>query len=194
VLGTYVAQQETLQSLLLASAVAAIGILLLLQAAFASWQLAWAVFLTVPLSLAGGILVALLTTGGVLSISVLAALALIFVITIRNSTALVSHCQKLLQEEGEFGMELVLRGARERVAPTMMTLLAMALIFIPFLVFGNVPGHELIFPMVPIVIGGLITSAVLTLLVIPALFLRFGNSPVRAGEMQSTPMSAMPAK
>ena len=194
VLGAYVAQQETLQSLLLASAVAAIGILLLLQAAFASWQLAWAVFLTVPLSLAGGILMAVLTTGGVLSISVLAALALIFVITIRNSTALVSHCQNLLQEEGEFGMELVLRGARERVAPTMMTILAIALIFIPFLVFGNVPGHELIFPMVAIVIGGLITSAVLTLLVIPALFLRLGTRTVRAGEMQSTPISAMPAK
>ena len=194
VLGAYVAQQETLQSLLLASAVAAIGILLLLQAAFASWQLAWAVFLTVPLSLAGGILMAVLTTGGVLSISVLAALALIFVITIRNSTALVSHCQNLLQEEGEFGMELVLRGARERVAPTMMTILAIALIFIPFLVFGNVPGHELIFPMALIVIGGLITSAVLTLLVIPALFLRLGTRTVRAGEMQSTPISAMPAK
>ncbi len=193
--GTYAAQQETVQRLLLAAAIAAIGILLLLQATFASWKLAWVVFLTVPLSLAGGILIALLTTGGVISVSVLAALALILVITIRNSTMLVSHCQNLMRQEGRsFSMELVLRGAHERVAPTVMTALAIALIFIPFLVFGNIPGHEIVFPMVFIVLGGLITSAVLTLLVIPVLFLRFENRTAGAGETQPSTMSAMPAK
>lgn len=91
-------------------------------------------------------------------------------------------------------MELVLRGAHERVAPTVMTALAIALIFIPFLVFGNIPGHEIVFPMVFIVLGGLITSAVLTLLVIPVLFLRFENRTAGAGETQPSTMSAVPAK
>ena len=90
---------------------------------------------------------------------------------------LVSHYRHLEQQEGmAFGMALVLRGAEERLVPILMTAAATALALVP-LAFGGVrPGQEIEHPMSLVILGGLVTSTVLNLLVVPGLYLRFGAS------------------
>jgi Cu/Ag efflux pump CusA len=98
-------------------------------------------------------------------------------IVARNSIMLISHYQHLEQEEGEpFGPGLVLRGARERVVPIMMTVFTTGLSLVPLVVAGNIPGHEIEYPMAIVILGGLITSTLLNLFVVPALYLRFGKA------------------
>jgi CzcA family heavy metal efflux pump len=159
--------------------IAAIVIFLLLQVAFGSWRLAAAVFLTLPMALVGGVLV-VLATGGDLSLGALVGFVLVLGIAIRNACLLVSHYQHLEQDEGEaVGPGLVMRGALERLSPTLTTALALALALVPVLVGGNVPGHEIVQPMAVVVLGGLATATLLNLFVAPALYLRFGPSASR---------------
>ena len=75
-----------------------------------------------------------------------------------------------------FGLDLVLRGARERLAPILMTTLAAGLALVPMVVFGEIPGNEIEHPMAVVILGGLFTSTLLNLFVVPALYLRFGRS------------------
>jgi Cu/Ag efflux pump CusA len=159
--------------------IAAILIYLLLQAAFGSWRLATATFLSLPMALAGGVL-AVLATGGVLSLGTLVGFVLLLTIALRNGVMLVSHCQRLARDEGEaFGPGLVLRGATERVTPILLTAVATALVLVPLLILGNVPGQEILQPMAVVVLGGLVTATLLNLFVAPALYLRFGSSAQR---------------
>jgi Cu/Ag efflux pump CusA len=89
---------------------------------------------------------------------------------------MISHFQHLEREEGEpFGLELVLRGAKERLAPIMMTALATGLAIVPLAYAGNIPGHEIEHPMAIVILGGLVTSTLLNLFIIPSLYLRFGR-------------------
>jgi Cu/Ag efflux pump CusA len=95
----------------------------------------------------------------------------------RNGIMLIEHYRHLYGEEGiPFGRELVLRGAEERLAPILMTALTTGLALVPLLVGGNLPGHEIEYPMAFVILGGLTTSTLLNLLVIPPLFLRFGEA------------------
>lgn len=195
VLGSYATQQETLTRALLAIAIVAIGIFLLLQATFGSWRLALIVSLLLCTSVAGGIVMALITGGGKVTLGTLAALFLVFIIAARNSSSLIAHYQRMLQQESvSFSMAIVLQGSREQIVPICMTAAALALVFAPFLVIGNVAGHELIYPMAPVIFGGLLTTLVLNAVVIPALFMRFGNLPVRAESASPSPIMAMPAQ
>ena len=73
------------------------------------------------------------------------------------------------------GLELVLRGARERIAPIMMTALTTGLALVPLVIAGNIPGHEIEHPMAIVILGGLVTSTLLNLFIVPALYLRFGK-------------------
>src|SRR5207247_217440 len=124
VLGAYQAGQADQRNLLLFGIAAAIGIFLLLQAAFGSWRLATLAFFTVPSALLGGVLAAF-ATGGVISMGSLVGFFTVFGVAARNGIMLINHCQHLEREEGEpFGLGLVLRGARERLAPILMTALA----------------------------------------------------------------------
>ena len=89
---------------------------------------------------------------------------------------LVSHYRHLETEEGEpFGLGLVLRGAEERLAPILMTALATGLASCPLAVTGNKPGHEIEYPMAVVILGGLVTSTVLNLFLLPPLYARFGR-------------------
>ena len=90
---------------------------------------------------------------------------------------LINHFQHLEQFEGEpFGAELVLRGARERLAPILMTALATGLALVPLVIAGrHLPGHEIEHPMAVVILGGLVTSTLLNLFVVPSLYLRFGR-------------------
>jgi Cu/Ag efflux pump CusA len=172
-------QQAAQRRTAIIAVIAAIVIFLLLQAAFGSWRLAATTFLTLPLALVGGVL-ALLATGGVLSLGALAGFVLLLGIAARNGVMLVMHLQHLEQDEGEtFGPGLVLRGARERLTPIVLTALAVAFALLPLLVGGNIPGQEVLQPMAVVVLGGLVTAILLNLFVAPALYLRFGANAER---------------
>ena len=173
VLGEY-QERQTAQSRLLTSAVVAgLLILLLLQTSFRSWRLAVLVFLTLPMALVGGVLAAWLA-GGILSLGSLVGFFTVFGIAARNGILLINHYQHLEQEEGmEFGLPLVIRGAKERLAPILMTTLATGLALVPLVVLGSRPGHEIEHPLAVVILGGLVTSTLLSLFVVPSIYLRF---------------------
>jgi len=180
VLGVSAERQAAQQRILIIAGVALLGIFLLLQAAFGSWRLALVAFLTLPTALAGGVLAAL-AGGGILSLGSLVGFFTVLGIAVRNGILLIKRYQHLEENEGEtFGPELVLRGARERLAPIVMTAFATALALVPFVIFGAIPGLELVYPMAVVILGGLVTSLVLNLFIIPALYLRFAASPAPA--------------
>ena len=175
VLGEY-AERQAAQSRLLGSAIiAAALILLLLQASFREWRLAFLTFLTLPMALVGGVL-AVWGTGGVISLGSLVGFFTVFGIAARNGILLINHCQHLEAEEGmSFGPALVLRGARERLSPILMTSLATGLALVPLVLLGDRPGHEIEYPLAVVILGGLVTSTLLNLFVVPSLYLRFGR-------------------
>jgi CzcA family heavy metal efflux pump len=174
-LGEY-KERQAAQSRLLASAViAGVLILLLLQASFRRWRLAVLTFLTLPMALVGGVLAAWLA-GGIISLGSLVGFFTVFGIAARNGILLINHCQHLEEQEGmPFGRDLVLRGARERLAPILMTSLATGLALVPLVVLGSRPGHEIEHPLAVVILGGLVTSTLLNLFIVPSLYLRFGR-------------------
>ncbi|HYF24853.1 MAG TPA: efflux RND transporter permease subunit, partial [Baekduia sp.] len=155
---------------------AAAAILLLLQAAFGSMRLALLAFLLLPMSLVGGLL-AVKMGDGILSLGSLVGFLTVFGIAARNGILMISHFQHLEKEEGvPFGMELVMRGAKERLAPILMTATATGLAIVPLAAAGSIPGHEIEHPMAIVILGGLVTSTLLNLFIIPSLYLKFGKS------------------
>src|ERR687890_515894 len=164
------------KSLLIYGGAVALAILFLLQASFGSLRLALLLFLTLPMSLVGGVL-AVWMGGGILSLGSLIGFLTVFGIAARNGILMISHFQHLESEEGvPFGPELVLRGAKERLAPILMTAGATGLALVPLAVAGSVAGHEIEHPMAIVILGGLVTSTLLNLFVLPSLYLRFGKS------------------
>jgi Cu/Ag efflux pump CusA len=154
---------------------AAIAILLLLHAAFGSLRLAVLTFLLLPTALVGGVL-AVSLGDGVLSLGSLVGFLTVFGIAARNGILMISHFQHLERYEGEpFGPGLVLRGAKERLAPILMTASATGLALVPLAVPGAIPGHEIEHPMAIVILGGLVTATLLNLFVLPSLYLRFGK-------------------
>ena len=175
-LGEYQERQAAQSRLLQSSIIAGVLILLLLQASFRRWRLAVLTFLTLPMALVGGVLAAWIG-GGIISLGALVGFFTVFGIAARNGILLVNHWQHLEHDEGmEFGPALVLRGARERLSPILMTSLATGLALVPLIVLGERPGHEIEHPLAVVVVGGLVTSTLLNLFVLPSLYLRFGRS------------------
>jgi Cu/Ag efflux pump CusA len=159
-------------------------IFFLLVTSFRSVRLAVLSFVTLPSALVGGILAAWLGDG-VLSLGSLVGFLAVLGIAARNGIMLISHYQHLETNEGEpFGRSLVIRGARERLSPILMTTLATALALVPLVVAGSVPGNEIEHPMAVVILGGLVTSTLLNLFVVPSLYLRFGRC--RAVERPAT--------
>jgi Cu/Ag efflux pump CusA len=184
-LGEYTERQDAQQRLFGIAIVAALAILLLLQTSFGSWRLAVLIFLTLPMALVGGVLGAWIG-GGVLSLGSLLGFFTVFGIAARNGILLINHCQHLERVEGEpFGSGLVLRGARERLAPILMTSLATGLAVVPLIVLGDRPGHEIEYPLAIVIVGGLVTSTLLNLFVVPSLYLRLGRRRRRATGLPS---------
>jgi Cu/Ag efflux pump CusA len=174
-IGEFAEQQAARQRLFIAGTIAIIAIFFLLYTTFESWRLAILTFTTLPWALVGGLLAAFISNG-VLSLGSLVGLLTILGIATRNGIMMISHFKHLEQEEGEtFGPELVMRGARERIAPIMMTALTTGLALVPLAISGNIPGQEIEYPMAIVILGGLVTSTLLNLLVVPTLYLRFGK-------------------
>jgi CzcA family heavy metal efflux pump len=187
-IGEYAELQAAREHLLLASVVAALGIFLLLQTCFGSWRLATLAFLTLPSALVGGILAVFMSVG-IVSLGALVGFLTVFGIAARNSILLIDHCQHLERYEGEtFGPGLVLRGARERLAPILMTAITTGAALLPLVVVGEIPGHEIEYPMAIVILGGLVTSTLLNLFVVPSLYLRFGAGV--ASQRQGTEFAA----
>ena len=182
VLGEYQERQAAQRRLMVFAIGAAIAILLLLQAAFGSFRLAALSLLTLPMALVGGVLAAYLG-GGIISLGSLVGFFTVMGIAARNGILMINHFQHLERYEGEnFGPALVLRGARERLSPILMTALATGLAVVPLVITGDIPGHEIEHPLAIVILGGLFTSTLLNLFVVPSLYLRFGrrrNQPMR---------------
>jgi CzcA family heavy metal efflux pump len=169
--GEFTARQAAQKRMLVFAISALIGIFFLLQAAFGSWRLATLSFLTLPAALVGSVLAA----GGNLSVGALMGFLAVLGIAARNVISLIKHYHHLEQQEGEtFGPALVRRGTRERFAPIVMTALTTALALLPFALRGNLAGLEIMHPMAVVILGGLITSTLLSLFGVPALYLLFG--------------------
>ena len=159
-----------------AALAALIGMLLVLQAAFGSWRLAFLSLVVLPLSLAGGLLATLLT-GGTISIGSAVGLLAVFAIAVRNELSLITHVREREARTLTRGVDLVVRGARERLLGTLATAVATAAALLPLIVLGDRAGLELLRPMAITIIGGLLTATLLNLFVVPAIYGRFRGSP-----------------
>ena len=174
-LGEYAAQKASKNRMLWLSLLSLVGIFLILQADFGSTRLALLVLLGLPFALIGGLLGVWLT-GGVMSLGSLVGFVTVLGVAARNGIMLISHYRHLEKEEGmPFGLEFIIRGAKERLSPILMTALAAALALLPIVVGGNRPGQEIEHPMAIVIVGGLVTSTVLNLFVLPALYWRYGR-------------------
>ncbi|MBV8558878.1 MAG: efflux RND transporter permease subunit, partial [Planctomycetaceae bacterium] len=175
-LGEYAAREESRRRLMALAALSLVGVLLVIQSDFRTVRLTALVFLTLPFALIGGVFGAVLG-GGILSLGSLVGFVTVLGIAARNGIMLVSHYRHLEEEEGEtFGPGLVIRGSEERLAPILMTALATGLALVPLALAGTKPGHEIEHPMAVVILGGLVTSTVLNLFLMPALYLAFGHS------------------
>lgn len=162
--------------LLLYGILAAIVIFLLIQAGLGRVRLAVLVFLLLPMALAGAVLAAALDTGEV-SLGALVGFLTVLGIAGRNGILMVAHFQHLEREEGvPFGPALVLQGAKDRLAPILMTASATGLALVPLVIAGTIPGNEIEHPLAVTILGGLITATLLNLFVLPSLYLRFAKS------------------
>jgi CzcA family heavy metal efflux pump len=175
ILGEYAERQASSTRLTLLGIGAVVAIFLILLADFGSGRLATLVFLTLPFALVGAI-VAAFVTGGVLSLGSLVGLVTVIGISARNGIMLVSHYRHLEQVEGvSFGRELVFRGSEERLAPILMTALATGLALVPIVLGGSRAGYEIEHPLAVVILGGLVTSTLLNLFIVPALYLKYGR-------------------
>jgi CzcA family heavy metal efflux pump len=188
-LGEYQERQAANNRLMSLAIVAAIGVFFLLQTSFLSFRLALLSFMTLPMAVVGGALAAYLSDG-VISLGSMVGFLTVIGIVARNGIMLITHYQHLEKEEGEvFGPALVLRGAKERLVPIMMTVLTTGLALVPLIVAGEIPGHEIEHPMAVVIVGGLLASTFINLFIVPPLYLRFGKGR-RAGLAGATPIPA----
>jgi CzcA family heavy metal efflux pump len=172
VLGEYTERQSAQSAIFSFGLAAAAGIFVLLQTCIRKFRIAALAFVTLPFALVGGALAAF-ATGGLITLGSLVGFLTVFGIAARNGILLINHYQHLEEVEGQpFGPELVLRGSRERLAPILMTALATGLALVPLVASGEIPGAEIEYPMAIVILGGLVTSTLLNLFVIPALYLR----------------------
>jgi len=184
---------------------AAVGVFLILQASIGSWSLAIVLFLTLPAAIAGGALAAF-AIGGTLSLGAILGLVAVLGIAVRNGLLLIRHYQRLAAEPEEiradvnadqlrttfesrtrieavtsndvaiFAPGVVQRGTWDRFTPILMTAVITAVAVLPLALMGDVPGSEVLRPMALVILGGLVTSTLFTLIGIPAMFLLFTPS------------------
>jgi CzcA family heavy metal efflux pump len=180
--GSGLAQAAAKRELLLHSAIAGVGIILLLSIVFRQPRNLLLVLVNMPFALIGGVL-AVFATGGSLSLGSLVGFVTLFGITARNSIMLVSHFEHLVQEEGlTWGLDAAIRGASERLLPILMTALVTALGLLPLALGAGEAGREIEGPMAMVILGGLLTSTALNLLVLPTLALRHGRFESKAAD------------
>ena len=149
---------------------------MLLWVAYGSLRQVLLILVNLPFALVGGVF-AVWAGGGILDVGSLIGFVTLFGITTRNSMMMVSHWKYLREEEGlAWGPELIYRGARERLAPVLMTALVTGLGLLPIAWGSGEAGREIEGPMACVILGGLATSTALNLLGLPLIYRRFGSS------------------
>jgi CzcA family heavy metal efflux pump len=173
--GAAVEQAQAKQNLLLHSLLAGAGVLIFIYIAIGNIRHVLLTLANIPFSLVGGI-VAVIFTGATLSIGSMVGFITLFGITVRNSIMLLSHYQYLVEvEQKTWNIETMIQGAQERLPSILMTALVTALAMLPLAFNSDNPGREIMGPMAAIIIGGLASSTVLNLLLLPSMLLRYGN-------------------
>ena len=178
--GAAEAQAAATRELLLHAGIAAVGILLLLFVVLGHWRNVLLMLVNLPLALAGGVLAVYVTSlfgepgAGTLTMGALVGFVTLFGITTRNGIMLISHYEHLMRHEGRsWNLETVIRGASERLVPILMTASVTALGLLPLALGSGEAGREIEGPMAVVILGGLLTSSVLNLLVLPTLALHW---------------------
>lgn len=175
-LGEYAALKESQRRLVMLGGVCLIAILLLVWLEFRSLRVTALISTGLPFALLGGV-AAVWISGGLMSLGSLVGFVTVLGISARNGIMLVSHYRHLEEQEGmPFGTALIRRGAEERLIPILMTASCAALALVPLVMRGDAPGHEIEHPMALVILGGLVSSTLLNLLLMPALYARFGKS------------------
>jgi CzcA family heavy metal efflux pump len=196
--GQFEAQQSASRSIYLMGAFVSVVILVLLSSAFHSTKAAVLVMLNLPLALIGGVVAIFLSESGnlftnsfallgigayqapVISIASMVGFVTLFGIAVRNGILLVNHYDHLMRVEGKSFDDAVIQGSLERLAPILMTALTAVLGLIPIAMAKGEPGSELLAPLAIVVLGGLVTSTLLNLIVIPAgYYLLFHKNPIQ---------------
>jgi Cu/Ag efflux pump CusA len=173
--GAAEANAKSREKLILQSALAGVSVFLMLYIAFGRLRNLLLTFANLPFALIGGVL-AVMLTGGWISLGSLVGFVTLFGITLRNSIMMASHFQHLVDEENcVWGLETCIRGASERLPSILMTALVTALGLLPLAVGSGEPGREIEGPMATIIVGGLVTSTILNLLILPTIMLHFGK-------------------
>ncbi len=182
ILGEHTELRSAGRRILIITFAAVIGIFLLLQAFFQSWRIALIAFLALPASIAGGML-AVLAGGGMISLGSIVGFLAVLGIAARNSVLLIDHYERLEgQDRMPFGLDLVLRGTRERLSSILTSCGAIIAALLPIVVFGRIPGLEIAQPTAIVIIGGLLASTLFTLFVIPVLYLLLGAGARRQAD------------
>lgn len=194
VLGEHFSQKAALQSLPNYVLAAVLVVFLIVQAALGSWRLAAVAALGLPIALLGGFLAVAVNAGGFTLGSVLGFVA-VTGLAVRHGMVLVRHFQALASQGLPFGPELIERGVSEKTPALMTSTILIALMMLPFVVMGNVAGLEIVHPMAGVVMGSLISTVLLSLVCIPALYLRFGTPVAQEQDLLSQrplPLSGVP--
>jgi CzcA family heavy metal efflux pump len=179
--GAAEAQKAARRELLLNTAIASVGILLLLGVVLGHWRNLAVILVNLPFALAGGVLVVygakiFGSDAGSLTMGSLVGFVTLFGVTTRNAIMLLSHCEHLVTQDGlPWNLETATRAASERLVPILMTATVTALGLLPLAWHTGEAGCEIEGPMALVILGGLVTSTALNLLVLPTLALRFGR-------------------
>ena len=178
--GQFESAEDASQTIGFLSVLVLAGIVLLLMVALRSLRDALIILVNLPLALIGGVF-GIFLSGGVLSLASLIGLITLFGIAARNGIMMVSHIRHLMEEEGENFQRAVERGALERLSPILMIALCAGLALLPLVLHAGEPESEILTPMAIVILAGLFSSTALNMIVVPALYLRFGRPAVEKG-------------
>ncbi len=184
-LGEFEELKASQARLFLVEIAVALGIFALLHAVFGSFRFALIAFAAMPAALAGGVVAAWLG-GGIFSLGSLVGFITVLGIAARNTILMISHFQRLGDEGMAFGADRVKRAACERLAPILMTAITTGAALLPLVAAGEIPGHEIEFPMALVILGGLVSSTMVNLLVMPLLILWFGEAAEKERALETS--------
>ncbi|MBL7965956.1 MAG: efflux RND transporter permease subunit [Prolixibacteraceae bacterium] len=171
--GQFESEAKASQTLLMTSFIALLIIFLLLFQEFKDFRLAGIILLNLPLALIGGVF-AIYFTSGIMSIPAIIGFITLFGIATRNGILLISHYQHL-QEQGISLSETIIKGSADRLNPILMTALTAALALIPLAFRGDLSGNEIQSPMAKVILGGLLTSTLLNIYIVPIVYSTLKN-------------------
>ncbi len=173
--GQLESQKKGMQLLMLLSALAIIGVFVVLYMQFKSSMIALQVMINIPLALIGSI-IAVYLTDRTFSLASLVAFVTLCGIASRNGIMMITHYIHLVKYEGEtFNKEMIIRGSLERLVPVLMTALTAILALIPIIMARGEPGKEILYPLSVVIVGGLLSSTLLDIIVTPVVFYNFGK-------------------